>query len=142
MTDASGNEVLDLRAEWLPRNVYGEEDYVRRIDALRYRRFYGSPENERTGILRYTKVVNDLIDLTDIPPPRSEWEAARLLSFCWSLDRSYETLAGAAAHREEGEAPSAEMLGALSYALARGVAEGLALSSGAEAALGELGIRR
>ena len=141
VTDASGNEVLDLRAEWLPRNVYGEEDYVRRIDALRYRRFYGSPENERTGILRYTKVVNALTDLSDVPPPRSEWEAARLLSFYWSLDRSYETLAETAAHRTEGEAPSAELLSALSYACARGVVEGLALSSGAEAALRELGIR-
>ncbi|MDE0475229.1 MAG: hypothetical protein OXI50_11750, partial [Gammaproteobacteria bacterium] len=108
---------------------------------LRYRRFYGSPENERTGILRYTKVVNALLDVSDVPPPRSEWEAARLLSFCWSLDRSYETLAEAAARRAEGQAPSAEMLGALSYALARGVAEGLTLSSGEDAALRELGIR-
>ena len=140
VVDASGNEVLDLRAEWLPRNVYGEAEYIRRINALRQRRYYGSPENERSGILRYTKVLNALINLSEVPPPRTEWEAARLLSFAWSLDRSYETLADAAARLAEGEAPSAELSGALSELCARGAAEGLALSPGAQAALRELGI--
>ena len=69
VADAAGNEVLDLREEWLPRNVYGEEEYVRRINLLRRRRYYGSPDNERAGIMRYTNVVNALVNLSDVPPP-------------------------------------------------------------------------
>ena len=140
VVDAAGNEALDLREEWLPRNVYGEDEYVRRINLLRRRRYYGSPENERTGIMRYTKVRNALVNLGDVPPPRSEWEAARLLSFYWSLDRSYETLAESAARRAEGERPPDDLLAALSAACAAGAKDGLALNAGARAALRELGV--
>ena len=140
VADAAGNEVLDLREEWLPRNVYGEEEYVRRINLLRHRRYYGSPDNERAGIMRYTNVVNALVNLSDVPPPRTEWEAARLLSFYWSLDRSYETLRDAAAHRAEGACPPADLLAALSASCAAGAKDGLALGAGAQAALGELGV--
>ena len=140
VADAAGNEALDLREEWLPRNVYGEEEYVRRINLLRRRRYYGSPDNERAGIMRYTSVVNALVNLSDVPPPRTEWEAARLLSFYWSLDRSYETLREAAAHRSEGERPPSDLLAALSESCAAGAKDGLALDAGAQAALRELGI--
>ena len=105
VTNSEGNEVLNLREDWLPRAIYGEDDYARRINALRQRRYYGSPANERTGILRYTKVLNSLINMNDVPPPTTEWELSRLLSFYWNLDRSYETVADAAAHRSRGRTP-------------------------------------
>ena len=122
------------------RVIYGEDDYARRINALRQRRYYGSPANERTGILRYTKVLNSLINMNDIPLPTTEWELSRLLSFYWNLDRSYETVTDAAAHRSEGERPSDGLLVTLAEACARGADEGLALDSAARAALGELGL--
>ena len=56
VVNAQGEEVLDLRQEWLPRNIYGEEEYSRRIDELRQRRFYGIDENDKAGILRYTRL--------------------------------------------------------------------------------------
>ena len=140
VTNGEGNEVLDLREDWLPRSIYGEDDYARRINTLRRRRYYGSPANERTGILRYTKVLNSLINMNDVPPPTTEWELSRLLSFYWNLDRSYETVADAAAHRAEGERPSDGLLLTLTEACARGADEGLALDSAARAALGELGL--
>ena len=140
VTNGEGNEVLNLREDWLPRAIYGEDDYSRRINALRQRRYYGSPANERTGILRYTKVLNSLINMNDIPLPTTEWELSRLLSFYWNLDRSYETVSDAAAHRAEGERPSDGLLVTLAEACARGADEGLSLDSAARAALGELGL--
>ena len=111
--DADGNEVLDLREKWLPINIYGEEDYASRVRELMHRRYYGRDQQDKAGILRYTKVVNTVLDITDVPAPSNERELAWLLSFYWSLDQAYETLAEATAHREEGMRPVAYQLNEL-----------------------------
>ena len=35
-----------------------------------WRRYYGQDSGDKAGILRYTKVTDTLIDLTDVPPDR------------------------------------------------------------------------
>ena len=107
IVDESGKEVVDLRSEWLPTNIYGAEDYSQRITELSRRRFYGESPEDKAGILRYTKVLNGLYDLTDIPVPNNERELTWLLSFYWNVDQAYDTLADLNAHKVEGSAPSA-----------------------------------
>ena len=141
IVDESGNDVVDLRTEWLPKNIYGEEDYTRRITELSRRRFYGESSEDKAGILRYTKVVNGLYDLSDIPIPNSERELTWLLSFFWNVDQAYNTLAELDAHRGEGSAPDAAESQRLQDMYERAAAHGLSLPSGASAALTPLGIR-
>ena len=62
-----GEEVVDLRQDWLPRNIYGEAEYTRRVEDLRRRRYYGRDASDKAGILRYTKVTEGLIDLAAQP---------------------------------------------------------------------------
>ena len=81
IVDESGEEIVDLRTEWLPENIYGEDDYSNRITDLRRKRFYGESSEDKAGILRYTKVFNRLYDLSDIPEPSNERELTWLLSF-------------------------------------------------------------
>ena len=141
IVDESGNDVVDLRTEWLPKNIYGEEDYSRRITELSRRRFYGESSEDKAGILRYTKVVNGLYDLSDIPIPNNERELTWLLSFFWNVDQAYNTLAELDAHRGEGSAPDAAASQRLQDMYKRAAAHGLSLPSGASAALTSLGIR-
>ena len=141
IVDESGNDVVDLRTEWLPKNIYGEEDYSRRITELSRRRFYGESSEDKAGILRYTKVVNGLYDLSDIPIPNNERELTWLLSFFWNVDQAYNTLAELDAHRGEGSAPDAAASQRLQDMYERAAAHGLSLPSGASAALTSLGIR-
>ena len=107
IVDESGKEVVDLRSEWLPTNIYSADDYSQRITELSRRRFYGESSEDKAGILRYTKVLNGLYDLTDIPVPNNERELTWLLSFYWNVDQAYDTLADLDAHKAEGSAPSA-----------------------------------
>mgnify|MGYP001157194521 FL=1 len=107
IVDESGKEVIDLRSEWLPTNIYSADDYSQRITELSRRRFYGESSEDKAGILRYTKVLNGLYDLTDIPVPNNERELTWLLSFYWNVDQAYDTLADLDAHKTEGSAPSA-----------------------------------
>ena len=107
IVDESGKEIVDLRSEWLPTNIYSAEDYSQRITELSRRRFYGESSEDKAGILRYTKVLNGLYDLTDIPVPNNERELTWLLSFYWNVDQAYDTLADLDAHKAEGSAPSA-----------------------------------
>jgi len=107
IVDESGKEVVDLRSDWLPTNIYGAEDYSQRITELSRRRFYGESSEDKAGILRYTKVVNRLYDLSDIPVPNNERELSWLLSFFWNVDQAYDTLAELDAHKDEGSALSA-----------------------------------
>ena len=67
--DADGDEVLDLREKWLPINIYGEDDYANRVRELMHRRYYGRDQQDKAGILRYTKVVNTVLDVSDLPAP-------------------------------------------------------------------------
>ena len=140
IVNAAGEEVLDMRQEWLPRSIYGEEEYERRIVELRLRRFYGRDENDKAGILRYTKVIDELIDLREIPPPTNERELAWLLSYCWHVDRAYSALEELMDHRAEGARPSDETLRSLGEKYRDGLAQGLSLNAEAGKLLRELGI--
>ena len=139
IVDEAGNEVVDLRNEWLPKNIYGEKDYSQRITELSRRRFYGESQEDKAGILRYTKVVNRLYDLSDIPVPANERELAWLLSFFWNVDQAYETLAELRAHVSEGNAPVTDVLKKLQDMYAQATRNGLSLDGAAAAALSSLG---
>ena len=139
IVDEAGNEVVDLRNEWLPKNIYGEKDYSQRITELSRRRFYGESQEDKAGILRYTKVVNRLYDLSDIPVPANERELAWLLSFFWNVDQAYETLAELRAHVSEGNAPVTDVLKKLQDMYAPAPGNGLSLDGAAAAALSSLG---
>ena len=137
--DAEGNEVVDLR-EWLPVNIYGQDDYADRVAELMHRRYYGRDQQDKAGILRYTKVVNTIFDISDAPAPADERELAWLLSFYWSLDQAYETLSEAAAHRSEGMRPVAYQLRELGRKYQDGVASGLSIDTSGRQSLVELGL--
>ena len=139
VVDEAGNEVVDLRNEWLPKNIYGEKDYSQRITELSRRRFYGESQEDKAGILRYTKVVNRLYDLSDIPVPANERELAWLLSFFWNVDQAYETLAELRAHVSEGNAPVTDVLKKLQDMYAQATGNGLNLDGAPAAALSSLG---
>lgn len=141
IVDTQGNEVLDLREEWLPSRIYDVDDYRQRVVGLRRRRYYGRDSADKAGILRYTKVTDALIDLTDVPAPANERELAWLLSFYWHVDRSYDTLAEVAQHRSEGAVPPPHLLRALRQMYADSAKLGLSISPAAEAALGKLGVQ-
>ena len=140
IVDRTGEEVLDLRKEWLPRVIYGEEEYTRRVVELRRRRYYGWDAKDKAGILRYTKVVNELISASEIPPPTDERALAWLLSFYWSVDQAYDSLEELARHVSEGQSPTPESLQALREMYQAGLDEGLELVSSSRSALSRLGI--
>ena len=135
-----GEEVLDLRKEWLPRTIYGEVDYNRRVVELSRRRYYGRDPQDNAGILRYTKVTDALIDLDDIPTPTSERELAWLLSFYWHVDEAQDTLSFLADHRGEGTRPASHLLRELRRVYETSVAQGLQLENSTLRALGTLGV--
>ena len=140
IVDKDGREVVDLRKEWLPRNIYGEADYNQRVVELRRRRYYGQDAQDKAGILRYTKVTNGLIDLTDIPAPSDERQLAWLVSFYWTVDQPYDTLHELCQHLAEGMRPASHLLRALNQMYSSGLEQGLELSAGSRAALDTLGI--
>ena len=141
IVDESGKEIIDLRSEWLPKHIYGDENYAQRITELSRRRFYGQSSQDKAGILRYTKVVNGLYDLSDIPAPANERELTWLLSFFWSVDQAYETLSELEAHRGEGSAPDANVSPMLQDVFENAIVNGLSLPGGSGSALNSLGIR-
>jgi len=141
IVDKYGKEIVDLRNEWLPRAVYGDAEYRKRIIELRRRRFYGRDENDKAGILRYTKVSDAVLDITDIPEPSNERELAWLLSFYWQLDRAYSTLSEVADHRQEGMRPAPHLLRVLQRIHENASREGLSLPGTSSNALTPLGIR-
>ena len=139
--DADGNEVIDLREKWLPASIYGPDDYANRVAELMHRRYYGRDQQDKAGILRYTKVVNTILDISDVPAPANERELAWLLSFYWSLDQAYETLAETGAHRGEGMGPVAYQLNELQRKYADGLGSGLSVDAGGRQRLVEMGLR-
>ena len=140
VVDQSGQEVQDLRQEWLPRNIYGEEDYSHRVVELRRRRYFGRDSQDKAGILRYTRVANDLIDLADIPAPADERQLAWLLSFYWGVNQSYNSPQELTQHLGEGQSPAEHLLRALGQAVAAGAEQGLTISDASQAALATLGV--
>ncbi len=138
--DANGGEVVDLREKWLPVNIYGEADYASRVLELMRRRYYGRDQQDKAGILRYTKVVNTILDLSDVPTPANERELSWLLSFYWSLDQPYETLAETAAHRSQGMRPVEYQLRELRRKYRDGIASGLSIHPDSRQHLAALGL--
>ncbi len=141
VVDEAGNEVVNLRDEWLPTNIYGTDDYAQRITELSRRRFYGVSSEDKAGILRYTKVVNELYDLSDIPVPTNERELTWLVSFFWNVDQAYDTIAELDAHKDEGTAPDVIIIQKLQGMYGEAVANGLSLPGGASSLLGSLGLK-
>jgi hypothetical protein len=135
-----GEEVMDFRAEWLPREVYGEREYERRVLELRRKRYYGEDAEDKAGILRYTKVADAIFDPKDISPPSNERELAWLLSFYWHVDSACNSLPDLAERLAEGERPSAKLLPVLQQAYQAGLAQGLELPSKSQEVLRVLGI--
>ena len=140
IVNGRGEEVMDLRQEWLPQHIYGEEEYTRRVLELSRSRFYGRDPQDKAGILRYTKVVNSIIDPADIPNPSNERELAWLLSFYWSVDQACNSVPEVADHRAEGQRPSPDILAALTRKYQTATAQGLELPQGSSARLGDLSL--
>ena len=140
VVNAKGEMVLDLREQWIPKVIYGEPDYVSRMQDLSRRRYYSRDSEDKAGILRYTKVADALIDMADIPSPTNERELAWLLSFYWHLDQAYETLPELASRLEEGRRPGAGRLAAIQTMYEAGIPQGLELSESSEMALQQAGI--
>ena len=140
IVNGRGEEVVDLRREWLPREIYGEADYTERVMELRRRRYFGRDSQDKAGILRYTKVNSALIDLADIPPPENERELAWLLSFFWHVDQPYDSLGDLSRRLSEGQRPLTHLLRALQEKYAAGLAQGLAISPEGQAVLATVGL--
>ena len=142
VVDLQGKEVVNLRTEWLPREIYGEAEYVKRIVELSRRRYYSRDAEDKAGILRYTKVTNRLFDFADIPIPETERELARLLSFYWHVDQAHDSLPDLALHSGEGKKPDPDILQALQQVHEAVLENGLQLTQESQSALEALGIRR
>ena len=140
IVDSQGEELVDLRKEWLPQHIYGDEEYTSRVFDLRRRRYYGRDAQDKAGILRYTKVNSALIDLADIPVPTNERELTWLLSFFWHVDQAYNTLGTLMEHVGEGQRPLTHLLRELQDKYETGSAQGLELSETGKAALPRLGL--
>jgi hypothetical protein len=135
-----GEEVVDLRPEWLPIGIYGRKEYTGRILELSRRRYYSRDPEDKAGILRYTKVVDDIIELDDIPPPGNERELAWLLSFYWHVDQAYNSLSMLVQHQKEGRRPGPDLLRAIQKKYEVGLSQGLKLPPDSLRALKKLGI--
>ena len=110
IVDPSGREVMDLRADWLPREIYGRDDYSERVGQLKQRRYYGRDAEDKAGILRYTKTTEAIFELDDIPGPNDERELAWLLSFYWNVPLPANSLADLAATSHQGLRPAPHVL--------------------------------
>ncbi len=142
IVDHQGREVLDLRSDWLPKDIYGEQYYKKRMVELSRRRYYSRNAEDKAGILRYTKVSNDIYDLRDIPAPNSERELAWLLSFYWNVDQAYNSLSELLLHLGEGKRPETPVTQQLEKMYDAGVAQGLELNDEGRKALRGLGIEK
>jgi len=140
VVNAQGETVLDLREGWIPKEIYGEDDYAARMRELSRRRYYSRDSQDKAGILRYTKVQDVIIDMADIPSPIEERELAWLLSFYWHVDQAYNTLPELVARLGEGRRPSAGRMAAIQSMYEAGLSQGLELSESGQAALEQVGI--
>jgi hypothetical protein len=140
IVNESEEEVVDLRPEWLPRNIYGEDEYITRVVNLRRLRYFGVDSTDKAGILRYTKVTDNLIDPADVPPPSNERELTWLLSFYWNVDQAYDSLAELSHHRSQGLRPAQHLLRVVQQMWESGASQGLELTPEAQTALAELGV--
>ncbi len=140
IVNQNGDEVVDLRSEWLPREIYGEAEYKRRVEELNRRRHYGRDAQDKAGILRYTKVNNNILDLRIIPSPINERELAWLLSFYWNVDQAYNSLPELVQHLGEGNLPGPETISQLQEKYELGLEWGLESSQDSQSVLAKLGL--
>ncbi|MQF65110.1 hypothetical protein FIM04_03195 [SAR202 cluster bacterium AC-409-J13_OGT_754m] len=124
----------------MPRHIYGEDDYKSRILQLTKRRYYGEDSQDKAGILRYTKVVNDLIDLDDIPIPSTERELSCLLSFYWQVDQTCSTISELLDHLSEGHQPQPSTLATIQVKTTTALEQGLQLNPANKNLLENLGL--
>ncbi len=141
IVDHNGKEVTNLRNDWLAKNIYGQEEYSRRMTEIGRRRYYSRDAQDKAGILRYTKVYDEVMDLKDIPAPAEERELAWLMSFYWNVDQAYNTLSDLVQHRQEGQRPNDRMLAELQAVYQAGVSQGLVLPANAIRELPDLGLK-
>ncbi|MBH42258.1 MAG: hypothetical protein CL787_01860 [Chloroflexi bacterium] len=138
--DSNGKEVIDLRPDWLPQNIYGSDDYNNKIDSLKYKRYYGSSQEDKAGILRYTKANNEIFEIDDIPSPRDEREAAWLISFYWSLDQVYENIPSLDNSMSGPAKPDLSTISAIQEKLNTSLRNGLRIGLEAKETLGKFGL--
>jgi ATP-dependent phosphoenolpyruvate carboxykinase len=138
--NANGQQVMDLRQEWLPSTIYGVAEYAERVKALKRRRYYGDNAEDKAGILRYTKATDAIFDFDDIPAPSGERELACLVSFYWHVDQAYPGLTELVQHLGEGEMPAPHLMHQLQEKYESGVAEGLSLTAESTGLLEALGL--
>jgi hypothetical protein len=103
--DHDGQTVVDLRDGWLPRDVFGFAEYARRVGKLNGTRCYGRDSSDKAGILQYTKVDNEIMDISQVPAPKTEREMAWLLSFYWNLDQACDSVAAFGSNLDQGQRP-------------------------------------
>jgi hypothetical protein len=140
IADKDGREIVDLRKEWLPSAIYGDDEYRDRVTDVNRRRFYGRSADDKAGILRYTKVTDALFDIGNMPTPTNEREMMMLASFYWHVDQPYQTVPELAEHRHEGMRPGAHVLRALQDILDAARAQGLDLPAASCEALPLIGL--
>ena len=140
IVNGNDEEVINLRTDWLPQNIYGTEDYTNKIDNLKYKRYYGDNQQDKAGILRYTKANNEIFDLDDIPNPRNVREASWLLSFYWSLDQAYEDISSLLEDVSVSTHPEADTVSAIQNKIAEALNNHLHLDTSDKKALGKLGL--
>ena len=140
IVDSNDKEVIDLRADWLPQHIYGTTDYSNKIDSLKYKRYYGDSQQDKAGILRYTKANNEIFDLNDIPSPRDIRETAWLISFYWSLDQAHEDLSSLVDNMSVASKPEAETVSAIQNKVAQALKDGLNLDSSGKEILSKFGL--
>ena len=107
----NGDVALDLREEWSPKDIYGEEDYVSRMRELSRRRYYSRDAADKAGILRYTKVEEAILDISDIPAPANERELAWLCPSTGTWTKPTTALPDLNTHLDEGTQPFGRTLG-------------------------------
>jgi hypothetical protein len=110
IVDRNGLEVMDLRKDWLPASIYEKSDYARRVQEVKRKRYYGDDQEDKAGILRYTKANNAIFEIGDIPEPTNERETSWLLSFYCYLDQAYETIIQFLEHLKETDLDSSKLL--------------------------------
>lgn len=127
VVNKNGEEILDLRKDWLPVSIYGKEEYDKRVLELKYKRFYGENSQDKAGILRYTKVSDDIFDISEIPTPLNERELSWLLSFYWHVDQAYNSLSDLSENLHQGARPDNAIINKLADKYSAAVQAGLEL---------------
>jgi hypothetical protein len=135
-----GKEVVDLRKDWLPRNIYENKEYNNKVENLKHKRYYGDSQNDKAGILRYTRANNDIFDIDDIPLPSNDREAAWLVSFYWSLEQAYESIELLGQNTSESSNPNPQALSQVNAKLLSAAENGLVFNLRDKEILGKFGI--